>query len=164
MPDDVARRPAWHSAADILGGLLARLPHAGRLQEYRVWEVWEEVVGGEIARQARPVRIQDGKLFVTVSHPACAQELQFAKARVRARLNQKLGGAAVKGIFLIVGGAGPAAAPPAPRRPLPPFTELAVPALGNPQIEGALAAVLAARRRRLAEETPHDADDARERG
>jgi len=33
--------PSWQAAAEILGALLPHLPIAGRLQEYRVWEVWE---------------------------------------------------------------------------------------------------------------------------
>lgn len=166
MSDGVVRPPVWHATAAILKDILARLPHAGRLQEYRVWQVWEAVVGKDVAREAQPLRIQDGKLFVIVSHPACVQELQFAKARIKAQLNQKLGKAIVKGIFFVVGDIGRAVAWPTPplSRSLPPFTELAIPALGNPRVENALAAVLSARRRRLVEDALRDCDDAQKRG
>ncbi len=142
--------PVWYSTAAILRDLLVRLPHGRRLQEYRVWQVWETVVGKDVACEARPLRVEDGKLFVMVSHPSCVQELQFAKARIKAQLNQVLGRAVVKGIFFVVGHTGRAVAePPSPSRPLPRFTELVVPALGNPRLEKAWAAVLSARRRRL---------------
>lgn len=146
--------PSWSSTAEILGGLLPRLPRAGQLHEYRVWGVWDDVVGDAIARKARPSRIQHGKLFVTVSSSVFMHELQFSKARIKAQLNQKLGAAVIQDIFWVIGDVRAAETRPAapPPRPLPVFTELTVPAVGNPAIERALAAVLTARRRRLAEE------------
>ncbi|MCS6927083.1 MAG: DUF721 domain-containing protein [Candidatus Binatia bacterium] len=156
----------WHATSDILKDVLAQLPHAGRLQEYGVWTTWEKVVGAGIARVAQPLRIQDGKLFVIVSHPACVQELQFAKGRIMARLNQQLGRAAIKRVFFVVGDPDATLAWPAvfPRRPLPPLTNLSVPTLGNPHLEEALAAVLSARRRRLAEDSGRDDPDAQRHG
>jgi hypothetical protein len=149
-----AGKPSWNSAAEVLGALLPRLPVAGRLQEYRVWEVWEAAVGEGIARKARPSKIQNGKLFVTVSNAIWMQELQFYKGRMKAQLNQRLGAVVVKDIFFVVGRMRDDTPRPAapPRRPLPPFSELTVPALGRPELENAFAALLAARRRRLTRE------------
>jgi predicted nucleic acid-binding Zn ribbon protein len=145
---------SWNSTAEILGGVLSQLPQAGRVHEYRVWEVWEGVVGEAVARKARPSRIQHGKLFVTVSHAVLMQELQFSKAKIKARLNEKLGSTIVREIFWVTGDVRAEAFRPAtpPRRPLPPRTELSVPAVGNPEIERAFTAVLAARQQRLTEE------------
>ncbi len=149
-----AHPPSWNSTAEILGVVLPQLPQADRMHEYRVWEVWEDVVGEAIARKARPSRIQHGKLFVMVSHAILMQELQFSKAKIKARLNEKLGTAVVKEIFWVAGDARAEASRPAapPRRPLPPLTELSVPAVGNPGIERAFTAVLAARQQRFTEE------------
>lgn len=146
--------PSWHSAAEILSALLSHLPIAGRLHEYRIWEVWEEAVGEAVARKARPSKIQNGKLFVTVSNSVYLQELQFSKLRLKEAVNRQLGTPVVKDIFFVVGRVRDVVShpPPLPRRPLPPFNELPVPALGRSDLESAFAALLATRRRRLKEE------------
>jgi|SRR5215470_4812637 len=148
--------PAWQSAAEILRALLPNLPGAGRLHEYRVWEVWEAAVGEAVARKARPSKIQNGKLFVTVSNSVYLQELQFHKLRIKDAVNRQLGAAVVRDIFFFPGRVRDTVSPPPPpaRRPLPPFSEVPVPALGRPELRSAFAALLAARRRRLAEKEP----------
>ncbi len=96
----------WNSAADVLERLLPDLPIAGRVKNYRVWELWEEVVGRTVAARAWPSKLQHGKLFVTVSHPAVAQELQFLKGRLVRSLNQALarhGAPPVKALFFCRG-------------------------------------------------------------
>lgn len=150
--------PVWNSTAQVLGSLLSHLPSAGRLAEYRVWEVWEEAVGAAVARKARPQRIRNGKLFVITSNSTYLQELQFAKARIKEAVNQRLGAAVVKDIFFVLGQVRDTVTKPAapPRRPLPPFSELTVPALGRADLEAAFTALAAARRRRLAKEEPRD--------
>lgn len=156
----------WHATSDIVTDVLSQLPHASWVQEYRVWTAWEKVVGEDVARVARPLKIQDGKLFVMVSHPVCVQELQFGKGRITARLNQQVGRAVIKSLFFVVGDPDATLAQPVspPYRPLPPFTDLSVPALGNPHIEAAFAAVLSARRRRLAKGSFRDDTNAQRDG
>ena len=124
------------------------------MKEYQVWEIWEEAVGVATARKARPSKIQNGKLFVTVSHPAVMQEMQFSKALILRKLNQGLAALdapLVKTLFFVVGRTREMATPPRPpaKLPLPPFSELEVPSLGKPELEEAFASLLAARRRRL---------------
>jgi hypothetical protein len=147
----MVKRAEWKSTADVLDAVLPTLSGAGRLQEYRVWEVWEEAVGHLVARKARPSRIHRGKLFVIVSNSAYLQELQFYKVRIKEAVNQKLGAPLVKDIFFALGQVRDTALQPAPtpRRALPPFSELAVPHLGRPDLEAAFAALLDARRLRL---------------
>ncbi len=144
----------WNSAADVLERLLPDLPIAGRVKDYRVWELWEEVVGRAVAARAWPSKLQHGKLFVTVSHPAVSQELQFLKGRLVRSLNQALarhGAPPVKALFFVVGRPQDMAKPPTKPAGLapPPFSELRVPDLGKPELEAAFAAVLAKRRQRL---------------
>jgi hypothetical protein len=148
--------PAWQSTAEVLSALLSHLPAAERLHEYRVWEVWEKAVGEAVARKARPSKIQNGKLFVTVSNSVYLQELQFQKVRIKDAVNQQLGSPIVKDLLFFIGRLRDAVyRPEQPRNhPLPPFRELEVPSLGRPELESAFAALLAARRRRLAKDKP----------
>ena len=64
-------------------------------EDRRIWEVWDDVVGPAIARNARPAWIKDGRLRVWVSGPIWLQELEFAAETIRDRLNQSLGRRAV---------------------------------------------------------------------
>ena len=144
----------WNSAADVLARLLSDLPIAGRVKDYRVWELWEEIVGRAVAARAWPSKLQHGKLFVSVSHPAVSQELQFLKGRLVRSLNQALtrhGAPPVKALFFVVGRPQDMAKPPTKPAGLapPPFSELRVPDLGKPELEAAFAAVLTKRRQRL---------------
>src|SRR5438876_11118814 len=103
MPSTMANRtnnPSWNSAAEVLGALLPHLPIAGRVQEYRVWEVWEEAVGEAVARKARTSKIRNGRLAVIASNSAYLQVLKIYKAQIKHAVNQRLGGVVVKEIFL----------------------------------------------------------------
>lgn len=145
----------WSSAAEVLKRLLPDLPIAGRVKDYQVWEVWEGAVGRAVAEKAWPSKIQHGKLFVTVSHPAAIQELQFIKGRIVGSLNRALaerGAPPVKTLFFVLGCPQDMARPPKEPAGLapPPFCELRVPDLGKPELEAAFAALLAKRRQRLA--------------
>jgi hypothetical protein len=125
-----------------------------RLAEYRVWEVWEEAVGRLVARKAQPTKIQRGRLFVAVSNSVYLQEMQFYKAHIRDAVNTRLGSTVVKDIFFVLGRVQESAArpePPPPQRPLPPYEELTVPKLDRPELEQAFSSLLAARRKRLKE-------------
>jgi hypothetical protein len=147
---------SWKTASDVLAGLLPQLTNSARWREYQVWKVWEEVVGEALARKARPNKIHNGKLFVTVSSSVLMQELQFVKWRLRERLNQTLGEGAVKEIMFVIGRVRDVALrPEGPHHlPLPPFTPLQVPPLKNAELTAALHRVLDARRRRLTQKGP----------
>jgi predicted nucleic acid-binding Zn ribbon protein len=151
---NMAFKDGWKSAAEVLRAVLPNLASAERLQEYRVWEVWEEAVGRLVARKAQPKKIQHGKLFVTVGNSVYLQEMQFYKMHIRDAVNQRLGAPLIKDIFFVLGRVQDVAIrpePPPPLRPLPPYSELQVPKLNRPELQSAFASLLAARRRRLKE-------------
>ncbi len=153
--ENTQQSKGWNSVAEVLKSLLSALPIAGRVKDYHVWEIWEETVGRDIAATAWPSKIQHQKLFVTVSHPAVIQELQFIKGRIVSSLNQALvehGAQPVRALFFVLGRPQDMARPPKEPAglPLPPFSELCVPNLGKPELEAAFATILAKRRQRLA--------------
>jgi hypothetical protein len=87
----------------VLEQSLKRLDLAARLEEYAVWPIWNDVVGGVIARNAQPEKIRNGTLFVKVSSPVWMQQLQFMKDMIAGKLNHRLKGEIVKNIFFMVG-------------------------------------------------------------
>ncbi len=141
----------WNSVAGVLRTVFPDSAEPEKLRVYRAWEAWPEVVGPANAKRAQPTRFRNGKLFVTVFHPALMQELQFVKERIRRRLNQHIGAEVITHIYF---GRGPirqadAITTSPPRRTLPPFRAVPVPPIDNPELRVAFASLLTARRRRL---------------
>jgi hypothetical protein len=57
--------------------------------------VWPEVVGPEVAANARPEQLKRGRLVASASSTVWAQTLQFMSDAIMARLNERLGAGAV---------------------------------------------------------------------
>jgi hypothetical protein len=67
---------------------------------HRLAAVWADVVGAEVAENARPVQLRDGRLVVATSSSAWAQTLQLMSPMVVAGLNERLGeGLVEKAVF-----------------------------------------------------------------
>jgi predicted nucleic acid-binding Zn ribbon protein len=103
---------------EALRAALARLPAGGELASFPIWTEWADVVGATIARHARPRRLRRGVLLVEVDGVEWMHELQYLKADLRARLNERLGRPAVRELFLALAGATDEATRPShpPRR------------------------------------------------
>jgi hypothetical protein len=68
-----------------------------------VWPAWEQAVGPQVARRARPVAMRDGVLYVNVAHPVWMQELTPMKEALLLRVQKLAGAAVVKQLRLRVG-------------------------------------------------------------
>ncbi len=88
---------------EILEKSLKRLDQSGRLVEYGVWPIWNDIVGSTIAHNAQPEKIRHGTLFVKVTGPTWMQQLQYMKEMIADKLNERLGSEVVKNIFFFVG-------------------------------------------------------------
>jgi hypothetical protein len=71
-----------------------------RMRRYQAWQVWEKVVGPQIAARARPARMRDDILEIRVDHPVWMQQLQLMKPKIIARLNAAIGEPLIKDLFL----------------------------------------------------------------
>jgi len=97
------KEPELERVGDILEHSLKRLDPSGRLREYGVWPIWNEIVGPTIARNAQPEKVRNGTLFVKVTSPVWMQQLQYVKEMIAEKLNGSLGSDVVKNIFFFVG-------------------------------------------------------------
>ena len=98
-----ARRPKLKRAAragDLVDKLLKGFGLDERLHQYRALIIWEEVVGPQIAKRTRPVRIREGVLEVNVDQPTWMQQLQLMKPKILTQLNAELGKATIKDLYL----------------------------------------------------------------
>lgn len=84
---------------DLLPGLLERLGLSKGVREHTVLERWPEIVGPKIAEVTTAERIRDGRLWVSVRHPAWRNELAFIKEELLAKVNREMGAEIVREII-----------------------------------------------------------------
>ena len=95
-------RPAVHIGG-VLDSLMKQLRPAAEGDMRRIWRIWEETVGDEIARNARPAAVKGSTLLVHVSSSTWVHQLQFLKRDLISRLNAGLGQNRVEDIKFKVG-------------------------------------------------------------
>lgn len=100
----------------LLEQTLARLGLERRLDDYRVWQAWDEVVGQTISRNAQPVRLDGDRLVVVVRTSSWLQELSLLQRELVTKINEWMGRAVVKDLFFVVGRVEDAVAPRATDR------------------------------------------------
>jgi len=90
-----------------LGNLIEQvISSLGLSEKYHGWRVvsrWPDIVGPEIARQARAVRFSDGILTVIVEKDAWRQELEMQLEVILRKVRSNAGGRAVNKIVLKAG-------------------------------------------------------------
>jgi predicted nucleic acid-binding Zn ribbon protein len=89
--------------SSLIEQTLARIGLDRRLDDYRVWQAWDEVVGRTISRNAQPVRLDGTRLIVTVRSSTWLQELSLLQRELIARLNEWMGREVVGELFFVVG-------------------------------------------------------------
>jgi predicted nucleic acid-binding Zn ribbon protein len=87
------------SSLTPLGEIVDKLFRGGGLpfdiQDAKVWQVWDEVVGMLVSNHAKPLWIKNRLLRVKVCDPIWLQELRFQEEEIREKLNRRLGKQAV---------------------------------------------------------------------
>lgn len=103
MADKRPKMPRPMAIADLLGAVFRGKPAEKRLEEGKVWLVWDEAVGKQIAARAQPVSLRDGILTVAVSSAPWMQQLTFLKQGMIDSINERLGRELVRDIYLKAG-------------------------------------------------------------
>jgi hypothetical protein len=135
-----------------IGTLLAEaIGDAERVrQALGVWPAWEEAVGPQIARAARPVALRDGVLLVHVRHAVWMQELVAMRETLLRRVRRVAPASVVRDLRFRVGPLpaapapeAPAPAPPRAHAPIPYEVARSIRAVPSPSLRGVMLRVAA---------------------
>ena len=63
--------------------------------------IWEQVVGKEIAAQAKAIKAENSNLLIKVASPVWRSEILLMKTKILQELNKSLGQEAIKDIILV---------------------------------------------------------------
>ncbi len=99
----VKNKGSLTSIRDIITRLLEDGTLPFNLEDARIWEEWDRVVGPSVSNNARPDWIKNGTLRVKVSNAIWLQELKFLEGDIRRRINKTLGREAIIRIEFRVG-------------------------------------------------------------
>jgi len=98
----VRRKGDTTSLGAGLNKLMKKLDRDGRGTTSKMIELWDTLVGPEIARHTNVEGIRLGELQVAVDSPVWANELQAMAGQLRVRLQEQLGEGSIKGLRFTV--------------------------------------------------------------
>lgn len=78
--------------------LLKPLAQKSGFADGRIFSQWGQIVGEEIAKKARPQKLSNGTLTLSVSNGAVAMEIQHQAMHLMERINRHFGYKAVKSL------------------------------------------------------------------
>jgi hypothetical protein len=87
-----------HRISDVLSMVLKKYHLHDKLEEIRLYEAWEEVMGKTVAQCTESIRLKNGILSISLNSPALRTELTMARTRIILRLNAMMGKELVKDI------------------------------------------------------------------
>ncbi len=86
------------SIGEALPRALKSLGISRRTREAQALWLWPQVIGLNLARESRALRLTGGTLLVTASSPALAHQLHLERLMLIERLNEAIGVPAVREI------------------------------------------------------------------
>ena len=89
------------SIGTVIQDVLKNLGVVERIGETKISRCWKDIVGEEIDRAAKPVRIEGKKLIVAVKSAVWRQELNFYKKEILDNIYKRVGPGIVKDISFI---------------------------------------------------------------
>ncbi len=93
----------FNALRELLPSVLAEVArNTGRARQLK--PVWDEIVGGQIARVTTPLTFEGTTLVVSVASPRWAHELEQREGDLKARLAQRLGKGTVSKISFRLAG------------------------------------------------------------
>lgn len=71
------------------------------IAQNKALNIWNEIVGDTVAKNAQPDRVEHGVIIVKVSSPTWRQELYFQKKEIIQKINNTIGKNVIRDIRFI---------------------------------------------------------------
>lgn len=94
------RRSKTISLAEALQDYIREMKLEGKLNEIRLIESWEEIVGKAISSRTSKIYIRDKVLYVHLNSSVVRNELLMLRQALKEKLNEKAGSEVIKDIVL----------------------------------------------------------------
>ena len=85
------RRSNDQKLGEVIQELLKLYRLEDKLNEVKLMNSWEEVVGEMIAKHTKDLYIKRSTLFVILDSPALKNELSYSKTQIKESLNEAVG-------------------------------------------------------------------------
>jgi hypothetical protein len=92
-----------HRIDRVLRKALKGMDLGSKLEGYRIWGLWGDIVGDQVARRTQPERIKNRILFVRVSSSAWMHQLQTMKPLLMERIRKITKGEPIRDIRFLLG-------------------------------------------------------------
>lgn len=83
------RKENIQTIGDALKQLVQSLGIEKQVEQYKIFDVWNEVVGQQVAKVAQPERLQNGVLIVAVNNAPWRSELTFRKREILEKIHER---------------------------------------------------------------------------
>ncbi len=93
------KRKNEYTLKEVIDELIQAYRLGGKLQETRVINSWEKVVGGIFARHTTHLSIKKGILYVKLDSAALRSELSMARSKLVELLNKEVGEKVIEDII-----------------------------------------------------------------
>lgn len=78
------------SIGSVLDALLKTLGIEKQIDQYKIFDAWNAVVGEQVAKVAQPERLHNGVLIVTVTNAPWRAELTFRKKEILEKIHLQM--------------------------------------------------------------------------
>ncbi len=99
--DDPTSSP--NRLGDLLADVVRQRQWVERLEGVGILRSWEQIVGSELVRRCRPVKLAGGVLVVEAENSAWATQLSYLEAQLLQRADEVMRPGLVRKLKLIVG-------------------------------------------------------------
>ena len=89
------------SLGEVIRELINSYHLDGKLNEIKIVNSWEKVVGKMIAKHTKDIYIKNGKLFVKIDSPALKNELSYSTSQIIENLNKEAGSEVIREILFV---------------------------------------------------------------
>ena len=84
-----------------IDSMLKKIGIDNAVSQNKALNIWDEIVGKNVAKNTKPDRVEHGVIIVKVSSPTWRQELYFQKNEIIQKINNTIGKNVIKDIRFI---------------------------------------------------------------